>query len=140
MHEQHPSHQLVEVDISRPDAGGVMEAAFGIDRACWQRFNAHANATPTAMPTAAFSAFFAEDVAFAKWMEENAETVQQLARTRQGQAQLAVIEHEVQLKALLTKRKRSRRAGRGLRSAHRARQGAVRPLSDSTGEGRRAWR
>jgi hypothetical protein len=35
----HPSHPLIEVDISRPDAGTVLADAFGLDESCWGKHN-----------------------------------------------------------------------------------------------------
>jgi len=40
--KRYPSHRLVEVFVDSPDAGEVMERAFGIDRNCW----GHRNANP----------------------------------------------------------------------------------------------
>jgi hypothetical protein len=38
--KRHPSHTLVEVEIDSPDAGQIMEAAFGISsEKCWKRRN-----------------------------------------------------------------------------------------------------
>jgi hypothetical protein len=36
---QHPSHRLVEVDISRPNAGNVLATAFGLRQSCWGQHN-----------------------------------------------------------------------------------------------------
>lgn len=43
---KHPSHQLVEIEIDSPDAGKVMEEAFGIDRKCWGRANVGKDIVP----------------------------------------------------------------------------------------------
>ena len=37
--DRFPSHQLVNVKIDSPDAGEVMETAFGISRTCWGHHN-----------------------------------------------------------------------------------------------------
>ena len=37
--KEHPSHTLVEVQIDSPEAGQVMEDAFGIPRKCWGNKN-----------------------------------------------------------------------------------------------------
>ncbi len=39
---EHPSHTLVEVKIDSPDAGQIMEDAFGISEACWGNKNVNA--------------------------------------------------------------------------------------------------
>lgn len=36
---RHATHGLVEVEIDSPNAGQVMEEAFGIDRNCWGHGN-----------------------------------------------------------------------------------------------------
>jgi hypothetical protein len=40
---QHPSHKLVEVDISSPMAGQVLANAFGVDESCWGQHNRNKN-------------------------------------------------------------------------------------------------
>jgi hypothetical protein len=45
--KEHPSHKLVQVNISDPDAGIVMEEAFGYSRQCWGHANAFGNRTAT---------------------------------------------------------------------------------------------
>ena len=42
----HPSHRLVEVQIDSPDAGMVMQKAFGIDQKCWGRTNVGSEIVP----------------------------------------------------------------------------------------------
>jgi hypothetical protein len=37
--KEHPSHTLVEVQIDSPEAGQVMEDAFGISKTCWGNKN-----------------------------------------------------------------------------------------------------
>ena len=37
--KEHPSHALVEVDISSPTAGHVLADAFGIQSSCWGQHN-----------------------------------------------------------------------------------------------------
>jgi len=37
--KDHPSHALVEVKIDKPDAGQMMEDAFGISKTCWGKKN-----------------------------------------------------------------------------------------------------
>ena len=42
--KEHPSHHLVEVAIDQPNAGQIMEDAFGIsDEACWRKRNVNNN-------------------------------------------------------------------------------------------------
>jgi hypothetical protein len=41
--EQHPSHRLVEVVIDSPDAGQVLQDAFGISESCWGHENGNAH-------------------------------------------------------------------------------------------------
>ncbi|KAG7348134.1 hypothetical protein IV203_016839 [Nitzschia inconspicua] len=36
---QHPSHALVEVDISHNDSGRILAESFGLEEACWGHFN-----------------------------------------------------------------------------------------------------
>jgi hypothetical protein len=36
---QHPSHTLIEVNITSVDAGRVMADAFGLDESCWAQHN-----------------------------------------------------------------------------------------------------
>lgn len=38
---ENPTHTLVEVDIESPDAGNIMENAFGISSTCWGQTNAN---------------------------------------------------------------------------------------------------
>ena len=39
--QQHPSHTLVEVPIDQPNAGQIMETAFGITSECWEARNVY---------------------------------------------------------------------------------------------------
>ena len=43
--ESHPGLSCVEVNIDQPDAGDIMENAFGIPETCWGNRNANANGT-----------------------------------------------------------------------------------------------
>jgi hypothetical protein len=40
---QYPSHALIEVDISRADAGEILAEAFGLDASCWGHVNKNKN-------------------------------------------------------------------------------------------------
>ena len=48
--EDHPSHTLVEVTIDQPNAGQVMEDAFGISSSCWGARNVNNGSAIWEMP------------------------------------------------------------------------------------------
>jgi hypothetical protein len=43
--KSHPSHALVEVDISSPDAGKILAESFALRESCWGKHNVNRKAT-----------------------------------------------------------------------------------------------